>query len=66
MDRPGDEVRADAAEEVVFHREITGKGYKCLRPGTETTFYDAKCVQVIDPFGNRIRFNEDLKTDGAK
>ena len=28
----------------------------------ETTFYDAKCVQVIDPFGNRIRFNEDLKT----
>ena len=28
----------------------------------ETTFYDAKCVKVIDPFGNRIRFNEDLKT----
>jgi hypothetical protein len=24
-------------------------------------FYGAKCVQVIDPFGNRIRFNEDLK-----
>jgi Glyoxalase superfamily protein len=31
-------------------------------PGIETTFYDAKCVQVIDPFGNRIRFNEDLKS----
>jgi hypothetical protein len=30
-------------------------------PGLEMTFYDAKCVQVIDPFGNRIRFNEDLK-----
>jgi uncharacterized glyoxalase superfamily protein PhnB len=44
-----------------FHREITGKGYKYLRPGLETTFYEAKCVQVIDPFGNRIRFNEDLK-----
>ena len=45
-----------------YHREITGKGYKYLRPGIETTFYEAKCVQVIDPFGNRIRFNEDLKT----
>ena len=29
----------------------------------ETTFYDARCVQVIDPFGNRIRFNEDLKNE---
>ncbi len=45
-----------------FHREITTKGYKYLRPGIETTFYDAKCVEVIDPFGNRIRFNENLKT----
>jgi hypothetical protein len=48
-----------------FHREITGKGYKYLRPGIETTFYYAKCVQVIDPFGNRIRFNEDLKAGKA-
>ena len=48
-----------------FHREIAGKGYKYLRPGIETTFYDAKCVEVIDPFGNRIRFNEDLKTAKA-
>jgi len=44
-----------------FHREITGKNYKYLRPGMEPTFYDAWCVEVIDPFGNRIRFNEDLK-----
>ena len=47
-------------------REITGKGYKYLRPGIETTFYDARCVQVIDPFGNRIRFNEDKKTGETK
>lgn len=44
-----------------FHREITATGYKNLRPGVETTFYDSKCVEVIDPFGNRIRFNERLK-----
>jgi uncharacterized glyoxalase superfamily protein PhnB len=48
-----------------FHREITSKGYKFLRPGIETTFYGARCVEVIDPFGNRIRFNESLKEGDA-
>jgi uncharacterized glyoxalase superfamily protein PhnB len=43
-----------------FHREITNRNYKYLRPGIETAFYGARCMQVIDPFGNRIRFNEDL------
>jgi uncharacterized glyoxalase superfamily protein PhnB len=48
-----------------FHREVSSKGYKYLRPGIETTFYDARCLQVIDPFGNRIRFNESLKPAGT-
>ena len=39
--------------------------YKHLRPGVETTPYGARCVEAIDPFGNRIRFNEDLKTEKA-
>ncbi len=43
-----------------FHREITSKGYGFLRPGIEETFYNSRSVQVIDPFGNRIRFNERL------
>jgi uncharacterized glyoxalase superfamily protein PhnB len=43
-----------------FHREITAKGYGYLRPGVEQSFYGTKCMEVIDPFGNRIRFNEDL------
>lgn len=41
-----------------FHREITGKNYQFNRPGLEMAFYDARCVQVTDPFSNRIRFNE--------
>jgi hypothetical protein len=49
-----------------FHEEITARNYKYLRPGIETTFYDSKCVEVIDPFGNLIRFNEDLKSDKAR
>lgn len=47
-----------------FHQEITSQGYKHLRPGIETTFYNAKCMEVIDPFGNRIRFNENLQHGG--
>src|SRR5687768_17712561 len=31
-----------------FHREITAKNYGYLRPGIERTFYDAKCMEVID------------------
>ncbi len=49
-----------------FYREITGRGYKYLRPGIETTFYNSRFVEVIDPFGNRIRFNEDLKADTTR
>jgi catechol 2,3-dioxygenase-like lactoylglutathione lyase family enzyme len=43
-----------------FPQEITAKGYAYLRPGVEPTFYGARCMEVIDPFGNRIRFNEKL------
>ena len=48
-----------------FHREITSRGYQHMRPGIETTVYDAKCVSVIDPFHNRISFNEDLRSKPA-
>ena len=47
-----------------FHKEITSKDYKYNKPGLETTFYDAKCVEVTDPFSNRIRFNERITKDG--
>jgi uncharacterized glyoxalase superfamily protein PhnB len=44
-----------------FHREISSKGYRFMRPGVEHAFYGAKCMEVIDPFGNHLRFNENLK-----
>lgn len=43
-----------------FHREITAKEYGFLRPGIETTFHNSRCMEVIDPFGNRLRFDESL------
>jgi uncharacterized glyoxalase superfamily protein PhnB len=48
-----------------FHQQLAANQYKYLRPGLETTFYDARCVEVSDPFGNRIRFNESLKPEAA-
>lgn len=46
-----------------FHEELISKRYKNLRPGIETAEWGARVMQVIDPFGNRIRFSQDLKND---
>ena len=43
-----------------YHREITSKGYRYLRPRIERAPWNANVMEVIDPFGNRIRFSEDL------
>jgi hypothetical protein len=43
-----------------YHQELLAKDYRYLRPGLEHAPWNAKCMTVIDPFGNRIRFNEDL------
>ena len=43
-----------------FHAEIMAKGYLFMRPGIEETFYGSKQVTVIDPFGNKIHFNEKI------
>lgn len=44
-----------------LHQDITSKGYKYMNPGIEKTFYKAKCIEVVDPFGNRLTFNEYLE-----
>ena len=31
------------------------------RPGVETAPWNARLMQLTDPFGNRLRFNQDLK-----
>ena len=41
-----------------FHREVSAKGYRFLRPGVQDECYGARAMNVIDPFGNRISFNE--------
>lgn len=43
----------------VLHRELEAKSYRYLRPGIEHAPWKARLLEVTDPFGNRIRFNED-------
>ena len=49
-----------------YHAEISAKGYGYMRPGLEETFHKSRCVAVVDPFGNRIRFDESLDNAGDK
>jgi hypothetical protein len=42
-----------------FNREVTAKAYRFMRSGIELTPWHSNLLDVTDPFGNRIRFNED-------
>jgi hypothetical protein len=47
-----------------FHQELITKKYNYLRPGLCKEPWNALGMEVVDPFGNRLRFSEDLKTAG--
>jgi len=47
-----------------FHREITARDYPYLRPGIENAFWNARLMTLLDPFGNRLMFNERLVSQG--
>jgi catechol 2,3-dioxygenase-like lactoylglutathione lyase family enzyme len=53
---PGARIRVMMHGVEAFHREITSKGYRYMRPGLETTAWGTLETGVIDPFGNPIRF----------
>lgn len=44
-----------------FHRDVSSRRYKYMRPGLRKAPWNATVMEVIDPFGNRIRFNEYFK-----
>jgi catechol 2,3-dioxygenase-like lactoylglutathione lyase family enzyme len=58
---PGAHVRVMMQGVEAFHREISAKAYRYMRPGLETTPWGTIETGVIDPFGNLIRFCQPLK-----
>jgi hypothetical protein len=57
---PGTAIRVEMSGIEIYHREIMAKGYGYMRPGLETTPWDTREMNVIDPFGNQLRFAEGL------
>jgi catechol 2,3-dioxygenase-like lactoylglutathione lyase family enzyme len=55
---PGGCVYVRTAGLDAFHREIMAKGYRFMRPGIKPTSWGSRLMEVIDPFGNRLRFDE--------
>ena len=43
-----------------FHAELLSKDYKYNRPGLDIASYGAKVMYTIDPFGNRLRFEQEI------
>ena len=37
------------------------KGYRFVRPGIETAPWNARVMEVTDPFGNRLHFYEEME-----
>ncbi len=49
-----------------YHAELTAKNNAFCRPGLEDAPWDAKVMQVTDPFGNRLRFSEPNRADDPR
>ena len=49
-----------------YHAELTAKDYRYNKPGLEDAPWDAKMMQVSDPFGNRLRFSEPNAADDPR
>jgi len=59
---PGSTVLVQTSEGLeALHAELIAKNYRNNRPGLETAPWNAKVMEVTDPFGNRLRFNQPLK-----
>ncbi len=60
---PGAAIRIEMIGVRTFQRGLIEKQYSYSRPGLESTPWGTEECCVIDPFGNRIIFYEDIKRD---
>lgn len=55
---PGSAVFVEMEGVLDLHRELIGKDYRYLKPGVEEPPWGGRCMTVLDPFGNKILFND--------
>ncbi len=59
---PGTKIFVATDDVEGLHREVNGKNYRYNRPGLEDAPWGARIMEVIDPFSNRIIFNQDKES----
>lgn len=59
---PGSAVYIRATGLAELHQELCAKDYKYLKPGLGREESSVE-LNLLDPFGNKLRFNEDLKAE---
>lgn len=55
---PGSKVFIVCTGIEMYYQELQSRPYNYYRPGLEKTFYGALCIDITDPFGNKLSFNE--------
>lgn len=58
---PGSAVRLEVTGLRGFHQRLSAHGYRYLNPGIEQTPWGSSCMNLLDPFGNRLAFDEKSK-----
>lgn len=53
---PGVKILIHYPEVENYCEELKAKKYKFYHPSVETTFWNTRCMEVCDPFGNKISF----------
>jgi catechol 2,3-dioxygenase-like lactoylglutathione lyase family enzyme len=57
---PGARVLVQTGDVDALHAELTARHNRNMRPGVELAPWNAKVMEVVDPFGNRLCFNQPL------
>ncbi len=58
---PGSKVLIHTDDVRALHRELGTRPNPNMNPGVEAAPWHALILEVIDPFGNRLCFNQDLE-----
>ena len=56
---PGTRVYLEVEQLKEYHHQLMDKKYNYNRPELEESFHNTWCMQLTDPFGNRLTFNEE-------
>jgi hypothetical protein len=55
---PGSKAYIETTKVTEYHKELSAKNYRFNHPGLEIAPWNAPCMEVIDPFSNKLLFTE--------